>query len=796
VKINLNYKTKVISLLLILIVQNAFAQKPENKLWYRQPAEKWIESLPVGNGRLGAVVFGGIEKETLGLNISTLWSGEASTTNEKTTGLENLPKIRQHYFNEEYTEAEKLIEKHLLGNKENYGTHLPMGSLFLDFGIDAKKVSNYKRELDISKAIASVNFNLSGIEYSREVLASHPDDVLIIGLATSKKKALSAKLHFKTEGIPFETLKISENVFGIEGDAFETVHSDGKTGVHFFTAIQVFKCDGEVLVSNKGIAIKDATEVELRICGYTSYVHKNPKDRTLKQLYALEAKSYDKIKKKHIADYQALYNRVSLSLGSESSEIPTDARIKKQETPEGDPQLYALFYNFGRYLLISGSRKDSPVPTNLQGIWNDNFACNMPWTCDFHLDINTQQNYWLTESGNLSECHEPLFNLIEGLVEPGSRTAKNLYGCPGWVAHVVTNVWGYTAPGWGLGWAHHVTGGIWIASHLWNHYEYSLDKEFLKNRAYPVLKEAALFFNSYLVEHPEKGYLVSGPSVSPENKYFSADGKIFSEGMGTVCDAVLIRDLFNCCIEASTVLGVDKEFRKVLEENVKRLQPLMIGKYGQLQEWLEDYEEAVPNHRHTSHLIALYPGSQINPYETPELAKAAEVTLQRRFSQPNWEDVEWSRGNNINFFARLLKSEEALKHLHGLVKENASISLLTYSRGGIAGAAQDIFSIDGNFAGACGISEMLVQSYNNEIYILPALPESWKDGEFKGVCARNGFELNICWKNGELYEVEVLSKNGQICNLNHNTQRISLETEKGGKYTFNNRLVKTRNSFK
>lgn len=775
----MNYQTKPYCLLLILFSQITFAQQLENKLWYEQPAEKWIESLPVGNGRLGAAVFGGIEHETLGLNISTLWSGEASSTNEKSTGLKNLPKIRDYYFNNEYAEAEKLIEQHLLGNKENYGTHLPMGSLFINFEVENKNVSNYKRKLDISKAIASVSFSVGGVEYEREILASHPNDVLIVRLSASGKKGLSPNLNFKSEGIPFKTLKVAKNIFGIEGDAFETKHSDGKTGVHFFTAIEVRNADGQVSVTDEGISIKNASDVELRICGYTSYVHQNPKERSLQQLASLKNTSYKTIKQKHIEDYQKLYNRASLSLGTEVSDLSTDKRIKALDNSGDDSQLYALFYNYARYLLISGSRKNSPVPTNLQGIWNDNFACNMPWTCDFHLDINTQQNYWLTESGNLSECHEPLFNLIEGMVEPGSRTAANLYGCPGWVAHVVTNAWGFTAPGWGLGWSHHVTGGIWIASHLWTRYEYSLDKEFLKNRAYPVLKGAAVFFDSYLVEDPETGYLVSGPSVSPENKYFDAEGNIFSEGMGTVCDAVLIRDLFNSCIEASAILGIDEAFRNKLKGNVARLQPLEIGKYGQLQEWLEDYKEAVPEHRHTSHLISLFPSSQINPHDTPDLAKAADISLQRRFSQPNWEDVEWSRGNNINFYARLLKSDKALKHLHGLVKENASISMLAYSRGGIAGAAQDIFSIDGNFAGACGISEMLVQSYGDEIYILPALPASWRDGEFRGVCARNGFELNLIWKNGDLEKLEVLSKKGKECKLNYKGQQKRFSTISG-----------------
>lgn len=775
--------TTICSITLLLLSGLIHANNKDGKLWYKQPAERWIESLPVGNGRLGAVVLGGIKTERLGLNISTLWSGEPSNKNEKSTGLENLEKIRSLLFNHELAEAENLCREHLIGNKENYGTHLPMGNLLFDFEYPDDEISNYKRELDIQNAIAKVQFSKGDVTFQREILASHPDNLIVIKLSSDKKNTLSATIRFDSLGLPVRTSKLTSNTFGIEGDAFETIHSNGKVGVHFFAAVNVRKCDGEVIVTKNGIEISKASNVELLIAANTNYQNSNPKEKCLSQLYSVRNKSYKEIKHTHISDFQSLFNRARLTLGNAAKNVlPTDERIKALKMAGDDSQLYALFYNYARYLLIASSREDSPLPGNLQGIWNDNFASKMPWTCDFHFDINMQQNYWIAESGNLSECHEPLFKLVESLVEPGSRTAKVLYGEPGWVAHVFTNAWGYTAPGWGLGWGLHVTGGIWIASHLWNHYEYTLDKKFLKERAYPVLKEAAIFFKNYLTMHPGKGWLVSGPSISPENKYFDANGAIFSETMGAACDAILIRDLFDYCIKASEILEVDKEFRFELMQKKAQLQPLAIGKHGQLQEWLEDYEDAVPNHRHTTHLVSLYPGSQITPNTTPELAKAAQVSIERRLSQPNWEDVEWSRGNLINFYARLLNGNEALKHLHGLIKENSSISLLTFSRGGIAGAAQDIFSIDGNYAGASGISEMLVQSYNNEIYILPALPASWKDGEFKGVCTRNGFELNIHWKNGKLIRLKILSKKGEKCKVVYQGNKKVFETKQGVEY--------------
>ncbi|MDB4582044.1 glycoside hydrolase N-terminal domain-containing protein [Draconibacterium sp.] len=760
-----------------------------NILWYKEPAEKWIETLPVGNGKIGAVVFGGIRNEKLGLNISTLWSGEPSNKNEKPTGIENLEKIRTLLFNNEFAEAEKLCSEHLIGNKENYGTHLPMGNLLFNFNFESDKISGYTRELDIQKAISKVEFENAGLTCIREVFVSHPDDLLLVKFTSGKKKVLTTSIRFDSQGLPVRTSKISDQILGIEGDAFEKVHSNGKVGVHFFSAIQVSDCDGIVETTKDGIEVSEASYIELRISANTNYKSTSPKEKCMAQLNAVEDKTYNEIKKHHVADYQKLFSRANLFLGNSSNaNIPTNERIQSLKNPGDDPQLYALFYNFARYLLIASSREDSQLPGNLQGIWNDNFACKMPWTCDFHLDINMQQNYWIAESGNLSECHEPLFKLIDGLVEPGRQTAQNLYNQDGWVAHVFTNAWGYTAPGWGLGWGLNVTGGAWIASHLWNRYEYTLDQEFLKNRAYPVLKDAAVFFNGYLTEHPENGLLVSGPSVSPENKYLDKNGNICSETMGATCDAVLIRDLFKSCIQASTILNVDEEFRQELIASRNKLQPLTIGKHGQLQEWLEDYEDAVPNHRHTSHLIALYPGSQITPNETQELAQAAKVTIEKRLSQPNWEDVEWSRGNFINFYARLLDANEALKHLHGLIRENAGISMLTYSRGGIAGAQQDIFVIDGNFAGASGISEMLVQSYNNKIYILPALPSSWSDGNFRGVCTRNGFELNLEWKQGQLERLEVLSKKGKTCNISYKGKTASFETNEGQLYLLGENL--------
>jgi alpha-L-fucosidase 2 len=399
---------------------------------------------------------------------------------------------------------------------------------------------------------------------------------------------------------------------------------------------------------------------------------------------------------------------------------------------------------YNRYLIISCSRENSPLPANLQGLWNDNLAANMPWTCDYHLDINTQQNYWATNVTNLAECNAPLFNYIEYLSKAGEKTAAKVYGSPGWVAHTVTNVWGYTAPGEWPGWGLFPAAGTWIALHLREHYNYTLDKGFLVNKAYPLLRKNAEFFLDYMVTDPVSGYLMTGPCTSPENS-FRYKGDVLSLSMMPTCDRVFVYELFNACISASEILNIDEAFRSSLKEAVSKLPPLKIGKTGELQEWFYDYEKAIPNHRHTTHLTSLYPYSQISPERTPELAIAAAKTIQYRLDAPGWEDVEWSRANMINFFARLKEPEKALNSINILLKDLTRENLLTISVAGIAGANYDIFVLDGNEAAASGIAEMLIQSHEDYIEFLPALPVEWKTGYYKGLCVRGGATVSVDW---------------------------------------------------
>ncbi|HAM72275.1 MAG TPA: alpha-L-fucosidase, partial [Verrucomicrobiales bacterium] len=431
---------------------------------------------------------------------------------------------------------------------------------------------------------------------------------------------------------------------------------------------------------------------------------------------------------------------------------PTDTRLKRLAGAAPDLGLEGLFFQYGRYLLIAGSREDSPLPLHLQGLWNDGLAAEMGWTCDYHLDINTEQNYWPSEVANLAECGEPLFRFVESLQTPGRRTARAVYGIDrGWVCHVFSNPWGFTSPGWGRGWGLHVTGGAWVATHLWEHYRFTGDRRFLAQRAYPVLKGAAEFFLDYLYPDPATGFLVTGPSVSPER-----GGEA---GPAAVHDRGVVAELFDACIEASRLLGVDAAWRARVAEARRRLPPYEVGRNGQLLEWVGKDDGGETNHRHTSHLVGLAPFGQITPRGTPELARAARRSLELRMGRKDWEDVEWSAGNSLCYFARLGAGEEAHQALVNLLTQDSDLNLMTYSRGGIAGATENIFAIDGNTSGTLGVAEMLVQSHAGEIDLLPALPEAWSEGEVQGLRARGGEIVDIAWRDRKVARYRITSVN-------------------------------------
>lgn len=756
----------------------AMTSPGRNLLWFARPAERWLEALPVGNGRLGAMIFGSTGRERIALTESTLWSGAGSDTDENPGALSHLSEIRELLFSGNYSEASDLCRKYMLSSPKSYGTSLPMADLLLDFSTDGEAQS-YRRLLDLDEAIARVEYRVNGRRFVREVFASNPAQVIVVRLTCDRPGQITFTAMCNAT-VPADS-SVEGNTLILRGHGWERMHSDGTLGVAFESRIRILAQGGTIMRDGAVLRVQNADAVTILGAAATNYGKGDPGLLCRRGLDAAAVRSYEQLRREHLADYQPLFHRIEIDLGggAKADAIATDERRKSIEGGADDPALCALFFQYGRYLTIAGSRADSPLPMALQGIWNDGLASSMGWTDDFHLDINTQQNYWAAEVCNLPECHEPLFRLVESLREPGGRTAAKMYGAPGWVAHVSTNAWGFTAPGEGLGWGLFVSGGIWIAAQMWQHYEFTQDRAFLRQHAYPVLKDAAEFYLAYMVTHPKYGWLVTGPSESPENWFLTPEGKACSVSMGPTCDRVLIYALFTACIEASAILNSDPEFRDRLAAARAKLPPLQIGRHGQLQEWLEDYEEAQPNHRHTSHLISLYPDDQISPYKTPALARAARVTIERRISHANWEDTEWTRANFINYYARLLDGDTAHHHLLGLLQNDTDSSLLTYSRGGVAGAAQNIFAIDGNCAGAAGIAEMLMQSQGGEIHLLPALPAAWPEGHVSGLRARGGFQVSLRWKAGKLVSAFLSSQAGGKCTLRYGERVIPVEVPSG-----------------
>ncbi|MDR3058674.1 MAG: glycoside hydrolase family 95 protein [Prevotella sp.] len=781
--------------LLLVNIQNIQSQNSQSyKLWYEQPADEWMKSVPLGNGRIGAMVFGGVESETVALNEITMWSGQPDKFQERPVGKEVLKDIRQLFFDGKYGEGNRVVSEYMAGVPHSFGSHVPAGDLKMKFYYPAGNVSNYKRELSLENAINTVTYKVGNVEYTREYFCSNPDDALIIRLTASKSKALKFDISLDM---------LRESVFNTTNNSIEfsgkvSFPKQGPGGVNFMGKVSVNTKDGKVSASKDKISIDGATSVTIVVDLRTDFKNKQYKEDCIKTVGKVLAQEYTALKNKHVKDYSTLYKRVDLFLGkSDFDNLATDKRWERVKAGNNDIGLDALFFQYARYLQIAASRENSPLPANLQGLWNDNLACNMGWTNDYHLDINTQQNYWLSNIGNLHETNVPLFDYIKDLSVHGQKTAKNTYGARGWLANTIANVWGYTPSGQGVNWGLFPLAGTWIASHLWTHYNYTLDKDFLRNKAYPILKSNAEFLIDYMVQDPKTGYLMTGPSTSPENA-FSYNGEVLSISMMPACDRQLVYEAFTSCITASEILGVDESFREEMKAALKKLPPIMIGKNGGIQEWFEDFDEAQPNHRHTTHLLALYPFSQISPVKTPELAAAARKTIELRLAAPGWEDVEWSRANMICLYARLFDAEKAYESVVQLQREFARENLLTISPEGIAGAPYDIFIYDGNEAGGAGIAEMLIQSYEGYIEFLPALPQQWNTGYFKGLCVRGGAEIDLSWKEGKVEKAVIkasvdnsfaiklpegstprFSKNGKVVTLQQNGGQVHFDLKKG-----------------